>query len=125
MIAGMSRIASDLSMDLVIHDLGYPDVICVLPDEAVQATLDHKHPRRSTRFPGWPTLLADYNAAVARSHGKGGKPELKQFVLRRLGLKMDVDSFVADVLANASKPLSSTSPLAEIMSRVLTRASRD
>ena len=82
--SAMRRLFESKQADFELEELAFPDVLCVLPEDAVRQTLTEEFKGRSNKFLGWDAIQAGYAAAVAVEKDK---PDFKQFFLQSVGLK--------------------------------------
>ena len=125
-ITTMTRLADDAGVDLQIHELEATRHHLRAAGRCHSAHHGHRQPAPDNSVPG----MAGPVGRPRRRRGVNQRqekqpPNLKQFVLRRLGLKMDADAFVEAALEHASHPLPADSKLAQIIERIVTRASSD
>jgi len=108
-------------LDLTIHRLPYPDVFCVLPEDAIQATLENDYRGRSVRFPGWDAVLAKYHEQAGGENAK----DLKRVLFREIQLNTDSTEFLSAVLKRCPSAPLPDSPLDDLVAAILARAGEE
>jgi len=83
LLDGQLRLAEAMGKQHGVHfvQLGLPDILCCLPDQATREALAHEH---GISFPGWSRLAREYERRATTS-GIG----FKDFLTTRLGLPRD------------------------------------
>ena len=77
-IAAMTHTLESAEADFQVHEIPFPDVFCVLPDDVVAQTLRADFHGRSTAWPGWDAILTSYDAAVEAAIKAGkDKPDFE------------------------------------------------
>jgi hypothetical protein len=87
---------NDPNVDLRLEPFSSPDILCVLPEDAVRRALSEAFRGKAGSFPGWGSIVADYEAA-------GSKGQFKDFAFKKMQLGATADEFIAEVLARSEK----------------------
>jgi hypothetical protein len=92
----LRRLWSNPTVDLSVESFSSPDIICVLPEDAVRRALAEAFHGKAGTFPGWDAIIASYIAA-------GSKGRFKDYAFQQMHLGVTADDFLEAVLARSDE----------------------
>lgn len=92
----LRRLWNDPNVALSVEPFSAPDIICVLPEDAVRRALSEAFRGKAGAFPGWEPIIASYVAS-------GSKVRFKDFAFQQMHLGVTADDFLAEVLARSDR----------------------